>query len=113
VGDSGGPVLAPSPTLGRLVLVGVLSGGAGDSDCAPTNGAIFTTIVSLLTWIGDVEGAPVPPAAKPPAGCRSQRRALARFRHKVAAARSRHQRGRLRQLRRGYDHLHAAIYRRC
>ena len=113
VGDSGGPVLAASPTLGRLVLVGVLSGGAGDSDCAPTNGSIFTTIVSLLSWINDVEAAPVPPAAKPPAGCRSQRRALTRFRHKIAAARSRHQRGRLRQLRRGYDHLHAAIYRNC
>jgi len=113
VGDSGGPVLAPSPTLGRLVLVGVLSGGAGDSDCAPTNGAIFTTVVSLLSWINDVEAAPVPPASKPPTGCGSQRRALTRFRHKIAAARSRHQRGRLRQLRRGYEHLHAAVYRRC
>jgi len=113
VGDSGGPVLAPSPSLGRLVLVGVLSGGAGDSDCGPTNGSIFTTIVSLLSWINDVEAAPAPPAAKPPAGCRSQRRALARFRHKIAAARARHQRGRLRSLRRGYGHLHASIYRSC
>ena len=113
VGDSGGPVLAPSPTPGRLVLVGVLSGGAGDSDCGPANGSIFTTIVSLLSWINDVEAAPVPPAARPPAGCRSQRRALAQFRHKLAAARSRHQQGRLRRLRRGYRHLHAAIYRNC
>jgi hypothetical protein len=55
----------------------------------------------------------VPAAAKPPPGCRSQRRALARFRYKIAAARSRHQRGRLRRLRRGYGHLHAAIYRKC
>jgi hypothetical protein len=56
---------------------------------------------------------PAPPAAKPSAGCRSQRRALVRFRRKIAAARARHQRGRLRSLRRGYGHLHASIYRSC
>jgi secreted trypsin-like serine protease len=101
-GDSGSPVLGISPTLGRLVLAGILSGGAGPQ-CVVGTAAIFTTLTPDLGWIASLQSARLPKAATPPRECRGDRRRLR------ALTRARHHRPRPASARR----LRHRIYERC
>jgi secreted trypsin-like serine protease len=101
-GDSGSPVLALSSDAG-LVLTGVLSGGAVP-ECASGTAAVFTPLVSELSWTAALLASPLPRAQAPPRFCGGDRRGLRVQTRDVArlrarARRRRHDRGLGRSLR--------------
>jgi secreted trypsin-like serine protease len=101
-GDSGSPVLALSTDAG-LVLTGVLSGGAVP-ECATGTAAVFTPLVSELSWTSALLASRVPRAQAPPRFCGGGRRPLRAQTSVVAKLRTRarrrgHDRGLGRSLR--------------
>jgi Trypsin len=119
-GDSGSPVIGFSPTLSKLVLVGVLSGGVG-TECGWLTPSVFTPIGPILTWLSGLTTAKLPSPARQPSGCHSDRRRLASLRRSIDALSRRlsHHRldralaGELRQLREALHRIADIVYERC
>lgn len=111
VGDSGAPVLAPSPSAGgALSQVGVLSGAEGPDPCSQTDSTVFTPIGEpLARWLQAVSATPLPASKHPPRRCSRDRRSLRR-----AQRRAHHVHGRSRAAtRRKARRLAARVYRYC
>ncbi|MEA2131627.1 MAG: Trypsin [Solirubrobacteraceae bacterium] len=113
-GDSGGPILAPSPATGGGAQIGILSGAEGVDTCSQTNTTIFTPIGDALTqWIVATAASELPAPKRPPKGCTRLRRQLRAAERSVARL-SRHGRpGALRAARKSASRLATRVAARC
>lgn len=111
LGDSGAPVLAPSPSAGgALSQIGVLSGAEGPDQCSQTDSTVFTPLnAALARWLGAVLATPLPASRHAPRKCRTYKRELRRARHRASHAHG-HSRA---SARRKASKLAVRVYRYC